>query len=213
MKKLIKGFAAITSLFCLLSLVSCDMATEEELLLKAGLSPNNSISVGGGSVSGADSIGDAWGALFSDKSHNPIDLQVWQGFDATYNNTDGMVCTISGSEWFGGAIVQNHKPVPKDSVYFDMSAVKKMTFKVKASKNMTIWSSYSVTSKSDEFRKDPVNVTTDWQEVTFSKDGVKEAWSIFAFGSDGSTKGAKLYFKDVTYYDSEGKSLTLKYTK
>lgn len=92
-----------------------------------------------------------------------------------------------------------------------MSAVTKVTFKVKASKNMTIWAGYSDKAKSDSFVKQNVNVTTDWQTITLTKKGVKQAWSIFAFGSDGVNDDAWLAFKDVTYLDANNNSVSLKY--
>lgn len=158
-----------------------------------------------------ETIGDSWGALFSNRSHNPIDLQVWQGFDAEFDDDYGMKCEVLPGAWFGGAIVQNCSAAPADSVFYDMSAVTKVTFKVKASRNMAIWAGYSNKAKSDSFEKKNIDVTTEWQTVTLTKKGVKQAWSIFAFGSDGVSDDAWLAFKDITYLDANGKSVTLKY--
>ena len=94
-----------------------------------------------------------------------------------------------------------------------MSSVKKMTFKVKASQNMTIWAGYSNQNNNDSLIKQNVNVTTSWQTVTVSGSGVQRAWAIFAFGSDGASDGALLSFKDITYFDSNNNSVVLKYIK
>ena len=158
-----------------------------------------------------ETIGESWGALFSNRSHNPIDLQVWQGLDAEFDDDYGMKCELLPGAWFGGAIVQNCSAAVADSVFYDMSAVTKVTFKVKASMNMTIWAGYSDKAKSDSFVKQNVNVTTDWQTITLTKKGVKQAWSIFAFGSDGVNDDAWLAFKDVTYLDANNNSVSLKY--
>ncbi len=159
-----------------------------------------------------DTIGDSWGTLFSNRNHNPIDLQIWQGFDATYDDPEyGMYCEILPGAWFGGAIVQNCSPAPADSVFYNMSSVEKVTFKVKASMNMKIWAGYSNEAKSNSLMKQDIDVTTDWQTITITQKGVKQAWAIFAFGSDGVGDDAWIAFKDVTYLDANGKSVALKY--
>jgi len=217
MKKKLKLFLAFAMISTLISFAACNLATEEELLASANASSgtnggNDSGTNTGGSGS-SDTIGDSWGALFSDTNHNPVDLQVWQGFDTSYDSEYGMKATVIGTAWFGGAIVQNCSAAVDSSIYYDMSSVEKMTFKVKASQAMTIWAGYVKTSKSDDFVKQTINVTTDWQTITITQKGVAEAWSIFAFGSDGSSDGAWLAFKDVTYLDSEGQNVTLKYAQ
>ena len=187
----------------------------------AGNNESNTGSGGSSSRTGEDNgtslgevtetIGESWGALFSNRSHNPIDLQVWQGFDAEFDSDYGMKCELLPGAWFGGAIVQNCSAAVADSVFYDMSAVTKVTFKVKASKNMTIWAGYSNKAKSDSFVKKDVNVTTDWQTITLTQKGVKQAWSIFAFGSDGVDDDAWLAFKDVTFFDADNNRVSLKY--
>lgn len=189
---------------------------EESTDSGSGSSSGGSSSSTGGDSSGSleevtETIGDSWGSLFSNRSHNPIDLQVWQGFDAEFDDDYGMKCEVLPGAWFGGAIVQNCSAAPADSVFYDMSAVTKVTFKVKASRNMAIWAGYSNKAKSDSFEKKNIDVTTEWQTVTLTKKGVKQAWSIFAFGSDGVSDDAWLAFKDITYLDANGKSVTLKY--
>lgn len=225
MKKLVKLLAAIGTLSLLLSFVACDIPTESELL---GITPSNekipsldtskdntqtSNDNSSDDVSTSDTIGDSWGTLFATTEHNPIDLQVWQGFDSEFDSEYGMKSEIIGGAWFGGAIVQNSGAKPAESLYYDMSSVKKMTFKVKASENMTIWAGYSNQNKTDSLIKQNINVTTSWQEITVSGAGVQKAWAIFAFGSDGASDGSWLAFKDITYLDSSNKSVVLKYIK
>ena len=228
MKKIAKLFAVAGMMSLLISFVGCDMATEADLNSGVGNTENTSPTVtapessededtetdpgkkgtnkGSSSdnsdeedVSTPDTIGDAWGAMFSSTDHNPIDLQVWQGFDAEFDNEYGMKAEILPGAWFGGAIVHNCSAEVVDSLYYDMSEVKSVTFKVKASMDMAIWAGYSNKSKSDSFEKVDVNVTTDWKTVTITSDGVKRAWAIFAFGSDGVSEDAWIAFKDVTY--------------
>ena len=225
MKKLVKLLAAIGTLSLLFSFAACDIPTESELL---GITPGNekipsldtskdntqtSNDNSSDDVSTSDTIGDSWGTLFATTEHNPIDLQVWQGFDSEFDSEYGMKSEIIGGAWFGGAIVQNSGAKPAESLYYDMSSVKKMTFKVKASENMTIWAGYSNQNKTDSLIKQPINVTTSWQEITVSGAGVQKAWAIFAFGSDGASDGSWLAFKDITYWDSNNKSVVLKYIK
>ena len=225
MKKLVKLLAAIGALSLLFSFAACDIPTESELL---GITPGNekipsldtskdntqtSNDNSSDDVSTSDTIGDSWGTLFATTEHNPIDLQVWQGFDSEFDSEYGMKSEIIGGAWFGGAIVQNSGAKPAESLYYDMSSVKKMTFKVKASENMTIWAGYSNQNKTDSLIKQPINVTTSWQEITVSGAGVQKAWAIFAFGSDGASDGSWLAFKDITYLDSSNKSVVLKYIK
>jgi len=225
MKKLVKLLAAIGTLSLLFSFAACDIPTESELL---GITPGNekipsldtskdntqtSNDNSSDDVSTSDTIGDSWGSLFATTEHNPIDLQVWQGFDSEFDSEYGMKSEIIGGAWFGGAIVQNSGAKPAESLYYDMSSVKKMTFKVKASENMTIWAGYSNQNKTDSLIKQPINVTTSWQEITVSGAGVQKAWAIFAFGSDGASDGSWLAFKDITYLDSSNKSVVLKYIK
>lgn len=225
MKKLVKLLAAIGTLSLLFSFAACDIPTESELL---GITPGNekipsldtskdntqtSNDNSSDDVSTSDTIGDSWGTLFATTEHNPIDLQVWQGFDSEFDSEYGMKSEIIGGAWFGGAIVQNSGAKPAESLYYDMSSVKKMTFKVKASENMTIWAGYSNQNKTDSLIKQNINVTTSWQEITVSGAGVQKAWAIFAFGSDGASDGSWLAFKDITYLDSNNKSVVLKYIK
>ena len=228
MKKIVKLLAGVGILSLLFSFAACDLPTESELL---GLTPGSenipgveknpadNSSIGDNSstddedVSTSDTIGDSWGSMFASTEHNPIDLQVWQGFDAEYDSEFGMKSEIIGGSWFGGAIVQNCGAKPTESLYYDMSSVKKMTFKVKASENMTIWVGYSNQNKNDSLIKQNVNVTTSWQTITISGAGVQKAWTIFAFGSDGASDGSWLAFKDITYLDSSNKSVALKYIK
>lgn len=225
MKKLVKLLAAIGTLSLLFSFAACDIPTESELL---GITPGNekipsldtskdntqtSNDNSSDDVSTSDTIGDSWGTLFATTEHNPIDLQVWQGFDSEFDSEYGMKSEIIGGAWFGGAIVQNSGAKPAESLYYDMSSVKKMTFKVKASENMTIWAGYSNQNKTDSLIKQNINVTTSWQEITVSGAGVQKAWAIFAFGSDGASDGSWLAFKDITYLDSSNKSVVLKYIK
>ncbi len=225
MKKLVKLLAAIGTLSLLFSFAACDIPTESELL---GITPGNekipsldtskdntqtSNDNSSDDVSTSDTIGDSWGTLFATTEHNPIDLQVWQGFDSEFDSEYGMKSEIIGGAWFGGAIVQNSGAKPAESLYYDMSSVKKMTFKVKASENMTIWAGYSNQNKTDSLIKQNINVTTSWQEITVSGAGVQKAWAIFAFGSDGASGGSWLAFKDITYLDSSNKSVVLKYIK
>ncbi len=225
MKKLVKLLAAIGTLSLLFSFAACDIPTESELL---GITPGNekipsldtskdntqtSNDNSSDDVSTSDTIGDSWGSLFATTEHNPIDLQVWQGFDSEFDSEYGMKSEIIGGAWFGGAIVQNSGAKPAESLYYDMSSVKKMTFKVKASENMTIWAGYSNQNKTDSLIKQNINVTTSWQEITVSGAGVQKAWAIFAFGSDGASDGSWLAFKDITYLDSSNKSVVLKYIK
>ena len=225
MKKLMKLLAAIGTLSLLFSFAACDIPTESELL---GITPGNekipsldtskdntqtSNDNSSDDVSTSDTIGDSWGTLFATTEHNPIDLQVWQGFDSEFDSEYGMKSEIIGGAWFGGAIVQNSGAKPAESLYYDMSSVKKMTFKVKASENMTIWAGYSNQNKTDSLIKQNINVTTSWQEITVSGAGVQKAWAIFAFGSDGASDGSWLAFKDITYLDSNNKSVVLKYIK
>ena len=225
MKKLVKLLVAIGTLSLLFSFAACDIPTESELL---GITPGNekipsldtskdntqtSNDNSSDDVSTSDTIGDSWGTLFATTEHNPIDLQVWQGFDSEFDSEYGMKSEIIGGAWFGGAIVQNSGAKPAESLYYDMSSVKKMTFKVKASENMTIWAGYSNQNKTDSLIKQNINVTTSWQEITVSGAGVQKAWAIFAFGSDGASDGSWLAFKDITYLDSNNKSVVLKYIK
>ena len=225
MKKLVKLLAAIGTLSLLFSFAACDIPTESELL---GITPGNekipsldtskdntqtSNDNSSDDVSTSDTIGDSWGTLFATTEHNPIDLQVWQGFDSEFDSEYGMKSEIIGGAWFGGAIVQNSGAKPAESLYYDMSSVKKMTFKVKASENMTIWAGYSNQNKTDSLIKQNINVTTSWQEITVSGAGVQKAWAIFAFGSDGASDGSWLAFKDIAYLDSSNKSVVLKYIK
>ena len=225
MKKLVKLLAAIGTLSLLFSFTACDIPTESELL---GITPSNekipsldtskdntqtSNDNSSDDVSTSDTIGDSWGTLFATTEHNPIDLQVWQGFDSEFDSEYGMKSEIIGGAWFGGAIVQNSGAKPAESLYYDISSVKKMTFKVKASENMTIWAGYSNQNKTDSLIKQNINVTTSWQEITVSGAGVQKAWAIFAFGSDGASDGSWLAFKDITYLDSSNKSVVLKYIK
>lgn len=223
MKKIVKLLTAIGILSLLISFVACDIPLESELTPGVTKTPtenttnnddpssNNDVS--NDDVSTSDTIGDSWGALFSSTEHNPIDLQVWQGFDADYDSEYGMKTEIIGGAWFGGAIVQNCGSEPENSIYYDMSSVKKITFKVKASENMTIWAGYSNQNKTNSLIKQNINVTKSWQEITISGDGVQRAWAIFAFGSDGAPGGSWLAFKDITYLDSNNKSVVLKYIK
>ncbi len=242
MKKIAKLFAVAGMMSLLISFVGCDMATEADLNSGIGNTEDTSPTVtapessededtetdsgkkgtnkGSSSdnsdeedVSTSDTIGDAWGAMFSSTDHNPIDLQVWQGFDAEFDNEYGMKAEILPGAWFGGAIVQNCSAEVVDSLYYDMSEVKKVTFKVKASMDMAIWAGYSNKSKAGDLEKVNVNVTTDWKTITISSEGVKRAWAIFAFGSDGVSEDAWIAFKDVTYYDEDGNSVALKYIK
>ena len=225
MKRLVKLLAAIGTLSLLFSFAACDIPTESELL---GITPGNekipsldtskdntqtSNDNSSDDVSTSDTIGDSWGTLFATTEHNPIDLQVWQGFDSEFDSEYGMKSEIIGGAWFGGAIVQNSGAKPAESLYYDMSSVKKMTFKVKASENMTIWAGYSNQNKTDSLIKQNINVRTSWQEITVSGAGVQKAWAIFAFGSDGASDGSWLAFKDITYLDSSNKSVVLKYIK
>lgn len=225
MKKLVKLLAAIGTLSLLFSFAACDIPTESELL---GITPGNEKSPSldtskdntqtsndnsSDDVSTSDTIGDSWGTLFATTEHNPIDLQVWQGFDSEFDSEYGMKSEIIGGAWFGGAIVQNSGAKPAESLYYDMSSVKKMTFKVKASENMTIWAGYSNQNKTDSLIKQNINVTTSWQTITVTGAGVQRAWAIFAFGSDGASDGSWLAFKDITYLDSSNKSVVLKYIK
>lgn len=211
MKKLVKLFAAIGLLSLAASFAGCTMLTEEELKEKV---------LKEAEAAGGNTIGNAWGAMFSNRSHNPIDLQVWQGFDATYDNDNGMKCLINNpnpnSPWVGGAIVQNCHATVSESLFYDMSKVEKVTFKVKATKNMAIWAGYANQAKTDSFIKQNINVTTDWQNIEIVSKGVSAAWAIFGFGSDNpgqAYNGGTLYFKDITYLDNAGNSLTLKYSK
>ena len=226
MKKIVKLLAAIGTLSLLFSFAACDIPTESELLgIKPGtdktsvpstdVSNDNPTNTDDTSddVSTSDTIGDSWGALFANTDHNPIDLQIWQGFDSEFDSEYGMKSEIIGGAWFGGAIVQNSGAEPAESLYYDMSSVKKMTFKVKASENMTIWAGYSNQNKTNSLIKQPINVTTSWQEITVSGAGVQKAWAIFAFGSDGASDGSWLAFKDIKYWDSNNKSVVLKYIK
>lgn len=211
MKKLKKVLAVLALAALAASFTACFIPTEEELLQREVNGGNDGGNGGGG---GSNTIGNAWGALFSDHNHNPIDLQVWQNFTASYDVTNGMKCTIGGSQWFGGAIVQNNKPAPADSIYYDMSKVRRMTFKVKASQNMTIWAGYSNANKTDALIKTTVAVTTDWQTVEIVSNGVSQAWAIFALGSDGGyPKDSWLAIKDVTYFDASNNNVTLKYAE
>lgn len=217
MKKVLKVIAALGMISLVGSFVSCNLLTEAELIARNNEipGPNN-----GGPTTGDDTIGNAWGALFSNTKHNPIDLQVWQNFAATYDD-NGMNVKYTATEgakgdWFGGAIVQNMKAAVATSVYYDMSSVAKITFKVKATASMPIWVGYSNQNQTDSFIKQNINVATDWQTITITSPGVSKAWAIFGFGSDNPgnvLQNATLYFKDVTYLDSNGESVTLKYAK
>lgn len=210
MKKVLKLMAALGIISLMISFVSCSLLTEAELKVRNNEQPNNGGPATGG---GSDTIGNAWGSLFSNTNHSPIDLQVWKGFEAKPDGDNGLKATVNGDEWFGGAIVQNFNPEPVDSVCYNMSAVKKVTFKVKASKNISIWAGYSTVSKSGDHIEQPINATTDWQDVTINQQGVPEAWAIFAFGGPANSKGTTIYFKDITYLDSNGESVTLKYVQ
>lgn len=217
MKKVLKVIAALGMISLMGSFVSCNLLTEAELIARNNEipDPNN-----GGPTTGDDTIGNAWGALFSNTNHSPIDLQVWQNFTGTYDD-NGMNVNFKSTEgadgvWFGGAIVQNMGAAVANSVYYDMSSVAKITFKVRATASMPIWVGYSNQNQTDSFIKQNINVATDWQTITITSPGVSKAWSIFAFGSDNPgniLQNATLYFKDVTYLNSNGESVTLKYAK
>lgn len=223
MKKIIRLITALGMISLMMSFAGCNLQTEAELgrlnTPQDGATPGTSTpgntttpgTVTSPSTGTTDTIGDAWGALFSDHTHNPIDLQVWQGFDATYDSDYGMKCNLYPGAWFGGAIVQKFDAPADGAVYYDMSAVTKMTFKVKASNTMTIWAGYSNQNQNDSLKKQNVNVTKDWQTVTISQKGVAKAWAIFAFGSDGVSKDEWLAFKDVTFFNASGESVSLKY--
>ena len=220
MKKVLKLMAALGMISLMISFVSCDLLTEAELIARnneSGAPDNN----GGPSlVGGSDTIGTAWGALFSNTEHNPIDLQVWKNFAATYDD-NGMNVKFQKTDttadvWFGGAIVQNMGAEVADSVYYDMSSVAKITFEVKATAEMPIWAGYSNQNQTDSFVKQNLNVTTNWQTITITSPGVAKAWSIFAFGCDNTGnvyQNDTLYFKNVTYLNSNGESVTLKYAQ
>lgn len=217
MKKVLKVIAALGMISLMGSFVSCNLLTEAELIARNNETPGSN---NGGSTTGDDTIGNAWGALFSNTNHSPIDLQVWQNFTGTYDD-NGMNVNFKSTEgaggvWFGGAIVQNMGAAVANSVYYDMSSVAKITFKVRATKSMPIWVGYSNQNQTDSFIKQNINVATDWQTITITSPGVSKAWSIFAFGCENPGnvyQNATLYFKDVTYLNSNGESVTLKYAK
>ena len=153
-----------------------------------------------------ETIGDAWGALFANGGHNQIDLQIWQteSGDATFTlessdiNEEGMLCTAAYSNWFGGAIVQNPatKPTDADCTFYDMSAVRKIVFKVRASTPIKIWAGASNKNASDGFKQQDVNVTVDWQEVTIHMVGVQKAFAIFAFAWESDDVSTPLTIGD-----------------
>jgi hypothetical protein len=217
MKKVLKLMAALGIISLMISFVSCSLLTEAELKVRNNEQPNNGGPATGG---GSDTIGNAWGALFSNTNHSPIDLQVWQNFEAIYND-NGMNVKFKATEgangdWFGGAIVQNMGQTPANSIYYDMSSVAKVTFQVKATTAMPVWVGYSNQNQTDSLIKQNINVTTDWQTITINSPGVAKAWAIFALGCDNPGKvyqNATLSFKDVTYLNSNGESVTLKYVQ
>ncbi|MGI5117574.1 hypothetical protein [Treponema sp. SP13] len=190
----------------------------------------NSIALQYDGTPSSDTIGDGWGALFTNRSHNPVDLQVW-GKDgsptfevktgsAGINDTYGMVVNIlTDSGWYGGAIVENNANPATSSTYYNMSNVKKITLKVKSNKARRIWVGASNKNATDDLGRIYADVGPDaWEEVELQTAFVQRAWTPFAFGgnvvSDApppEPTGEWVAFKDITYLAADGTAVALKY--
>lgn len=176
---------------------------------------------GGGSSGGGsgDTIGDTWGATFVNKQHSPIDMQIWDNtVTVDDDKSDGLKLNIR-SGWGAMLIVQKGAAAggTPDCVYYDMSNVAKVVFKAKASKAMHGHVSYSSASSaafSDANDKpNNLNVTTEWQEYTFTRAGVDKAFHIFSIILENVTSGDIFYVKDIDWQDADGNSVALKYAQ
>lgn len=225
MKKSLKVLSVIAAVVLGLGLVGCagDASVDDgydEVVTDSGKKSNSSSSSNNGSDDSGDveTIGDSWGALFSNGGHNPLDIQNWEGtFECDDDMSDGLKLTTA-SGWFGGVLCQSGKNGATDEacVFYDMSKVTKMTFKVKASKAMKVSCVYT-TGEGKGFNDStdkPKNVsaTTEWKEFTYTAKGASKAYAIFTFVGDDNVKdGDWVMFKDITYFDADGNSVALKY--
>ncbi|MGI5117572.1 hypothetical protein [Treponema sp. SP13] len=137
-------------------------------------------------------MGNGWGALMKNNTqHDVADFQIWNhdpSFDASFTDEYGMKLVFNSKKnWVGGAFIVNKQANNNTEGYYDMSAVKKITYKVCGSSAYKIWVGASTTANSsapDSITHNAVNVTTEWQEKEFNITGVSPAWTMFAFACE-----------------------------
>ena len=201
MKKLIKGFATITSLFCLLSLVSCNMATEDELLATVGKTKKDNINT---TIPTNSSSGES-SALWS--KFDGADMQVWEKTATLTETAEGLDIEIGSVGWWGMCFCNAAGVGPNDNpVTFDMSKVKKITFEAKASETASVLIAQS-NSKAEDVNHKTIDLSTDYKTKTYElKSPEKNAYGLFdllANSKGGTAKtGIVISIKNIKFIDA-----------
>lgn len=210
MKKSLKLLAALGMLSMLISVVACDMPTEEQLLGATTKEGEEASSSSGESTnsSGSNSSSPIWSKF------DGADMQVWEDTVSLSPTADGLEIKIGSKGWWGMCFC-NKADVDKlspDCVTFDMSKVKKITFLAKASKEASMWIAQSNENATDVNHK-LLNISTEFEEKTYElqSPGTHD-YGLFDLGANdavGGTKESKVVFtiKNIKFLDANGNEI------
>lgn len=202
MKKLIKNLAAITSLFCLLSLVSCDMATEDELLATVGKTKKDNINT---TIPANSNSGEA-SALWS--MFDGADMQVWEKTATLTETAEGLDIEIGNVGWWGMCFCNAASVKPEEQpVTFDMSKVKKITFEAKASENASVLIAQS-NSKAQDVHHKRIDLSTNYEtksyELTSPEKNAYGLFDLLANAKGGTAKaGVVISIKNIKFINAD----------
>lgn len=210
MKKSLKLLAALGMLSMLISVVACDMPTEDQLLGATAKEGEEAGSSSGDSKDSASSTGTK-SPLWS--KFEGADMQVWviEGTTTTTADvspkSDCIEIAIKSAGWWGMCFC-NDKAVGAgpNAVTFDMSQVASITFEAKASQTASMWVGQMPSGLGDKQR---VELSTDFAEKTFTlSNPTNHDYGVLAIGGGDLdttvTTGVKIYIKNIKFLNAAG---------
>jgi len=213
MKKSLRLLAALGMLSMLISLVACDMPTEDQLLGATTKEGEEAGSSSGDSKDSASSTGTK-SPLWS--KFEGADMQVWviEGTTTTTADvspkSDCIEIAIKSAGWWGMCFC-NDKAVAANAgaVTFNMSQVKTITFEAKASETASMWVAQMPTAPTNQQR---VELSTEFAEKSYSlvNPGSNDYGVLSIGGGDLNTTvktGVKISIKNIKFLDANGNEI------
>lgn len=201
MKKSLRLLAALGMLSMLISVVACDMPTEEQLL---GATTKEGEDAGASSGESSNSSGSNSSSPIWSKFEG-ADMQIWVDTATLTPTADCLEIKVKNSEWWGMCFC-NKADVGADegAVTFNMSGISTITFDAKASSPVTIWVAQSDAVAEKQNVKN-VSLTTTFETKTYTlQNPGNRDYGVLDIGGDNNPFGTIISIKNIKFLDAAG---------
>ncbi len=218
MKKMLKLFAAFAMISLAVSFVSCDLATEDELLetVAGNNTPADNGVTPGTSGSGTGTDVSTGGGTGNSSSTSPIwskfdgaDMQVWQDTVTLTPTAEGLDIKVKNSDWWGMCFCNKaDEDLAKGAVTFDMTKVKTIKVDAKASAPVTIWLAQS-DKDAAKVHDENFEIDTTFKTLTYELTNPSNRdYGVLDIGGNGNPWKTIITIKNIKFLDANGVETT-----